>query len=163
MCEFEFWYLIVFQAAISYAHSHNSINFYLMKKYIWSLCCMSLILLLYGCTNLEPIKNLNNQTAPYGLTDQQVGQAIKIAAQNQGWRVSMADEGLIQATLYWDAQHADIDISYSSSGYSIIYLSSYHLNAEDGEIDPKYNDWIYYLNLSIQNELSKMLQSTQSK
>jgi hypothetical protein len=134
-----------------------------MKAYIWSFFLITFVLAMSGCANLEPIQNLNNQTTPYGLTEKQVGQAIKIAAQNQGWRVSMTDDGLIQATLYWNAQHADIDISYSSTGYSIIYLSSYHLNAEDGEIDPKYNDWIYYLNMSIQNELSKMLKSTQNK
>ena len=113
-------------------------------------------IMLTACASLAPIQNLNNQTTPYGLSDKQVGKAIKIAAQNQGWLISSTEEGLIQATLYWNGQHADIDISYSANGYSIIYLSSHHLNATNDEIDPKYNNWIYYLNLAIQNELNYM-------
>jgi len=99
---------------------------------------------------------LNRQNTPFGLSSKQIKQSIVTAAQELKWRVSATEDGLIQATYYSNKQQVDIDIPYSSISYSIIYLSSHNLGAANGQINLKYNQWIYDLNNRIHQELNSI-------
>ena len=115
-----------------------------------------LMILLSSCSNLRPIISLNRQNTPFGLSSKQIKQSIVTAAQELKWRVSATEDGLIQATYYSNKQQVDIDIPYSSISYSIIYLSSHNLGAANGQINLKYNQWIYDLNNRIHQELNSI-------
>lgn len=126
-------------------------------------------LILVGCnttgasiTNFEnqPIKRFDNRT----LTDAEMQQAIRRAANSKGWKVApgYAPNHII-ATLTVNNYHkAIVDITFKKDSYSINYRDSEYLVyaqvAEDrGEllIHPNYNRWVGELNDEIYRQMQE--------
>lgn len=116
------------------------------------------VLLLAACGRLQPIQNMKNQYVPHGLTQQQVGKAIRSGAANIGWGSKQVRPGLIEASIVVrGTYHADVDISYTANSFNVTYKSSKNLNYDKttGAIHRNYNRWIANLVKHIQSSLSR--------
>jgi len=112
---------------------------------------------LFSCTtsavlNLrnEPISSSINGKQP---TVEKVEKAILTAAQKRGWSTRVVKDGLIEASILVRTHQATIQIPYSSTNYSIIYVDSSNLSYDGTNIHKNYNNWIVKLSRSIQSEL----------
>ncbi|GAA5645391.1 MULTISPECIES: hypothetical protein [Vibrio] len=117
----------------------------------------SLILafILVGCGRVQPVMNVENTPVAYNLQSNQVKNAIIEAASDRGWIVAEVNPGELNATIQVRSHAAEVRIPYSEKYYSILYVSSVNLKAEDGHIHRNYNRWINNLNVDIQRELAK--------
>jgi len=108
-----------------------------------------------GCATTKPILNINNAPIAMGHTMEQVRQAIVAAGQSRGWVMQETKPGVVHGTLKARTHQADIDVAYSTTSYSISYVSSVDLNYKDGKIHRNYNKWIENLDTAIKAQLSK--------
>jgi hypothetical protein len=87
-----------------------------------------------------------------------VTRAILTAATNSNpiWNMQVVKPGHIVATLHNRTHMAQVDINYTTKGYSITYKDSADLNydAEKGTIHEGYNKWIQRLDSNIRVKLS---------
>ena len=118
---------------------------------------VGLALLAVGCTSM-PVINLQNQMVPTGagmtqLSQNDVQQAILAAAEKRGWTARVVQPGLIEARILVRVHRASVQIPYTASTYSINYESSENLNYTGTSIHKNYNNWVTYLDRSIQQEL----------
>ena len=70
-----------------------------------------------------------------------------------GWQMVETSPGVIRGTLHLRKHTAVVDVSYSTSKYSIVYQSSVNLDERDGKIHNNYNGWIQNLNRGINAQL----------
>jgi len=83
-----------------------------------------------------------------------VKQAILQAGLARQWVMTPVQPGVINATLKNRDHQANIQITYGPANYSIHYVSSYNLLADNkGNIHRNYNHWIANLNKEIQIRL----------
>jgi hypothetical protein len=84
-------------------------------------------------------------------SDKAVMDAIIKGCESRGWVPSKSGDSEITATLDNRGHHVAVKISYSGSGYEIIYKDSTNMkyNAKNNTIHPKYNTWTHNLNKSI--------------
>ncbi|ASK54034.1 hypothetical protein CEQ48_04425 [Vibrio tarriae] len=120
-------------------------------KIIISFC---LTLLLVGCGRLQPIMQVENTPINYDLQSKQVKSAILLAATNRGWVVNEVAPGVLSAKLHVRSHFAEVKIPYSTKYYSVLYVQSENLKADDGNIHRNYNRWINNLNVDIQRQLA---------
>ena len=113
-------------------------------------------MLLNACSTLSPIKSVDAQNIPEGLTTQQVKKSVILAGQSRGWIMMPVSEGVMNATYTARGHMAKVQIDYSTQFYSISYKDSSNLNLKGNMINRHYNKWIDNLNISIQRQLSKM-------
>lgn len=126
----------------------------MMRKLQLLLIGISMALVMAGCAGTKPIENIDNSPVPAGRTAEQVRAAIGRAGADLGWAIRDVAPGQATGTLNIRRHTAVVDIPYSSSGYDIHYKSSRELNAEEGNIHPRYNDWVRNLDHKIQAQLS---------
>lgn len=119
-------------------------------------------LVLGGCgANMAPVlspKDVPVVTATQGApTTEQVRAAIVAALATKGWTVQ-SEEGLALTAETTSGGHsAAVTIEYSSTRYSIHYLSSSEGLKYDGqEIHRRYNHWIDLLQQAINAELARV-------
>jgi hypothetical protein len=113
-----------------------------------------LALLLVGCGRVQPVMNVEDTPVGYNLQSKQVKMAIMQAATNRGWIVEEVNSGELNAKLHVRSQYAEVQIPFNSKFYSILYLNSDNLKAEDGKIHRNYNRWVNNLNVDIKRQLS---------
>ena len=134
---------------------------YLMKYSTLLLPILLSASLLAGCSNdIDPIHNVN-ESISIPRTPQQVKKAILIAGAKRGWQMTAPQNGLILATfrspdttLRSRDYVANIKILYSANYYTIEYINSENLEADDGYIHQDYNHWIAHLDQDIQDQLN---------
>lgn len=109
--------------------------------------------LLTGCSSPTPIHNVHEQVLLQH-TPEQVKKAILIAGMQRGWSMTAPQDGIIDAKLVKRDFSAHVQISYSSTQYSIQYVDSTNLNAKNGMIHNNYNRWVANLDKDIKTQLS---------
>jgi hypothetical protein len=115
---------------------------------------LSAALLLGGCANTQPIKNVDQEAITHTLTQPQVEKAILVAGLKKHWGMKVVSPGLIRGDLTVRSHQASIDIHYTEHNFSITYVSSSDLDADgQGNIHRNYNRWITMLDEAIRVEL----------
>ena len=124
-------------------------------KQLVFLAALILSLAMVGCRT-APIYNV--EQAPVnvsgGASLSEVKKAIMVAGAGLGWQMKEAAPGHIIGTLYLRKHMAQVDIPYSTSGYSITYKDSQELNYDGSMIHKNYNGWIQNLDKAIQAQLA---------
>lgn len=129
-----------------------------MRKF--GILLVSLVLFV-GCTS-KPMIQIENQGIParYSsktqLDSDQITRAIFAGCQAKGWEAKVIGPGLIEASITVRAHSVTVQIPYSSTSYSITYISSENLDYNNGNIHRSYNNWITYLSNAIQDELKRV-------
>ncbi|WP_108652859.1 hypothetical protein [Dongshaea marina] len=108
---------------------------------------------LTACSRVQPVMNMDNYPIPAGLTMKQIQNDIIAAGSQLGWTIVPQKPGQMIGTLYLRSHKAEVTIRYNQKLYSIIYLDSSNLNYKDGQIHPKYNQWVRNLNKYINQNL----------
>jgi len=124
--------------------------------------CLGLVLIT-GCST-APVYNITDESISTSSGTEpsldQVTKAILAAATgpNQAWEMKVEKPGHILATLFVRTHTTDVDITYTTTSYSITYNSSGNLNydAEGGTIHRNYNGWVQNLNNAILNRLAQL-------
>ncbi|GLT18737.1 lipoprotein [Vibrio zhanjiangensis] len=121
-----------------------------LKLYISVL----LTFLLFGCSRLQPVLNVEDTPVAYDLQNKQVKAAIVQSATNRGWTIKEMSPNVLIAKLRVRSHMAEVKIPYTNKYYSIIYLNSENLKADDGKIHHNYNRWVNNLNVDIQRAIA---------
>jgi hypothetical protein len=120
------------------------------------LVCMS-TLFLYGCPHQAAVFNVADEPvvvmgSEHSLED--VKKAIVRAGSALGWNMKMVEPGKIIGTLHLRKHMAKVEIPFTRSSYSILYMDSDKLNYDGKMIHSNYNGWIQNLNRGINNQLN---------
>ncbi len=108
-----------------------------------------------GCSSYTQVIENPQGEVPQGMTTATVKQSIREALVNRGWVVKSDAQGVITAELNVRSHNAKIRIPYNNKTFSINYVSSANLKAEDGHIHNKYNHWVNNLYEDIKLNFSK--------
>lgn len=127
----------------------------MVKKLCYFLVLFSSLLLAVSCAKRQPVLNIQNKYVSSELTASKVKKCIELGGVSRGWQMSEVKPGLIHGVIDRRGHHAEIDIPYSSKGYSINYASSKNLMANGNMVHRNYNKWIKLLDESIQKYLRK--------
>lgn len=108
---------------------------------------------LVGCVTTKPIATINS-SVPVGLSYKQVESAILGSDdKNRGWVLRKEGKNLIGGKIINRGHSAQISIPFTTTGYSINYVTSQGLNSANGKIHSNYNRWVSNLNNDIQARL----------
>ncbi|HIF9276496.1 TPA: hypothetical protein ACX6QU_000147 [Photobacterium damselae] len=113
-----------------------------------------IVTILTGCSRVQPIRNIENTPVVYNLQVQQVKTAIVQSAINRGWSIEDSKPHVLIAKINVRNHMAEIKIPYDNKYYSIVYLNSSNLKADNGNIHRNYNRWINNLNMDIQRAIT---------
>lgn len=128
-----------------------------MKKFRILAACLVCLFTLVGCSSRSAyILNVNKPITGHYSIDQ-VKNAILEAGQEREWVMTPVSPGVINGHIDQRGHIADIRINYSTSSYSINYVTSQNLRAARGKIHRNYNRWINKLDREIQLRLSAEL------
>ncbi len=131
-----------------------------MKKINSAIAIAGLVLWLGSSTaswgwRSQPIQNVIDapvtSTAPISVA--KVKTSILVAGTELGWKMADISPGVIQGTLNLRKHTAVVDITYTSTKYSIVYKSSINLDEKDGQIHKNYNSWVQNLSRKIGAEI----------
>lgn len=122
-------------------------------RWFSALIAASALLLSVPASALSPIIDLEDQPIPDGLTLDQVKKAIKRGAAVRKWIPKEEGPNAFEATLFNRKYVVKVKITYSRNSYSITYVSSQNMKAQNGRIHRKYNGWVSNLNNDIQRAL----------
>lgn len=116
------------------------------------------LLLLTMAFRQSPLVDPAPISVPAGLTDVQVGKAVKAALIGRGWTVTGDQPGSASASLSRDEWMAKIRVDYDTSHVQIRYVDSSHLKYEvkrDGTrlIHSNYMGWMKFLSGDIGRNL----------
>ncbi|MCA7011707.1 hypothetical protein LF934_03540 [Dickeya dadantii] len=123
-----------------------------MKKqhFLASMVC---VLALAGCARTAPVMNTTTPIAG-NYTADQVKIAILQAGLQRKWVMTPVAPGVINGRIDDRGHSADIRVNYTPSNYTINYVNSYNLKADDGKIHKTYNRWVNNLDREIQLKLA---------
>jgi len=129
-----------------------------MRSFMRSLSFVLVVVALMGCERSQPIYNVESNPVPSiaqkkGASEKIGSIIIKTALANK-WLVDKTRPGLLRCSLKFREHTAVVDITYTSSSYSIQHVSSENLLEEGGMIHRKYNQRIHQLQDAIDRELS---------
>ncbi|AKE52616.1 hypothetical protein [Kangiella geojedonensis] len=112
-----------------------------------------LAIFLSACNTSRPLTNLNNHNIEYLVDEDETLNDIRLsilrAGQVLGWETDTVKPGLIRATLHLRAHTAVVDIPYSLTDYSIIYVDSNNLDYDGQNIHRSYPRWVNNLKAKI--------------
>jgi len=122
------------------------------------------LVLLVGCRTRPPVFNVENANintvSSKEPTLDDVTRAIISASGNSNppWNMEVVKPGHIVATLHNRTHMAQVDIQYTTKGYSITRKDSADLNydAEKGTIHEGYNKWVQRLDSNIRMKLNML-------
>ena len=117
-----------------------------------------------GCRTGSPVFNVEeatiNTVSGKEPTLEDVTRAIVSVAANShpAWNMQVVKPGHIVATLHNRTHMAQVDIQYTTKGYSIIRKDSADLqyDEEKGTIHPGYNKWVQRLDSNIRTRLNTL-------
>ncbi|RDX36283.1 hypothetical protein DZA50_04230 [Kangiella sp. HD9-110m-PIT-SAG07] len=112
-----------------------------------------LVISLSACNTSHPLRNLNNHNIEYLVDEAETIDDIRLsilrAGQVLGWKMDTVKPGLIRGTLHLRAHTAVVDIPYSLTDYSIIYVDSNNLDYDGHSIHRSYPRWVNNLRAKI--------------
>ncbi|KGT94265.1 lipoprotein [Erwinia typographi] len=117
------------------------------------ISALTVIFALAGCARTEPVHNIN-ETVSSHYSDEQMKSAIIQAGLSRQWVMKAEAPGVIAGHLSQRGHTVDIRVTYSASRYSINYVSSSNLLAENGQIHRNYNRWVNNLDQDIKLRLA---------
>lgn len=122
----------------------------LLTRTFWVALIMSFVV---ACTGQPVQQRQMTPLAEFGLSINQVEEAIQTGARAKGWRIVSIGNGEAVLDVYVRSHYAKVSVEYSATGYSINYLDSENLdyNARKGTIHRSYNRWVSYLDTEIRN------------
>lgn len=122
-----------------------------------SIAALAIALAVASCSQNQPLVTYDEvpTKATVEVTQEQVGEAIIDAGTKRGWSMTEVEPGLIRGEILVRGKHkVEVNIPYTASSFSILYLSSDNMNYQlrDGQprIHPKYNSWIKNLKSDIE-------------
>lgn len=124
-----------------------------MKKYIKLFTALAIVGALAGCVRTAPIAQISS-TVSSGHTQAEVKNAILKAGAQRQWIMSEVKPGIIKARQQSNKHQAEVQITYTATGYNIKYDSSLNLKASGGKIHKTYNRWVRNLDKDIQVSLA---------
>lgn len=124
-----------------------------LLRWVSTLLATGALLLSLPASALQPIIDLEDQVVPDGLTLKQVKAAIQRGAAVRKWIAKEKGPNEFEVTLFNRKYVVKVKITYSTNSYSITYLSSQNMKAQNGRIHRKYNGWVSNLNNDIQRAL----------
>jgi hypothetical protein len=92
---------------------------------------------------------LENSSFGASLTREQAAKAITLGGARLGWNIVAVKPGLMEGTLVNREHTVVVNIPYTAGNYSIQYVSSINMYAENGMIHKSYNRWIRNLEKEI--------------
>ncbi len=112
---------------------------------------------LSGCRS-QPIRDANDRPIPSGATLTEVSKIIQSAGNSLGWAMKETKPGLIVGTLYLRDHEANVEIPFTTTSYSIRYVSSKNLkfDASKRTIHSNYNGWVTNLDNRIRAQLASL-------
>ena len=130
-----------------------------MKKYCTLLLGVLCAAIIAACShNTGRTVTLQNIQTPisshHHYSNDQIRDAIVQAGLGRKWMMNQISPGVIDAHLDNRKHSAAVRITYSASGYTINYVNSHNLMAENGQIHRNYNRWVNNLDRDIQIKLS---------
>lgn len=129
------------------------------------LIVLAVIMVVFvGCRSTTPVFNVEDATintvSGADPTLEDVTRAIVSSATNShpAWNMQVVKPGHIVATLHNRTHMAQVDIQYTTKGYSITRKDSVDLqyDAEKGTIHPGYNKWVQRLDSTIRTKLNML-------
>ncbi|MEM1434031.1 MAG: hypothetical protein AAGG11_08265 [Pseudomonadota bacterium] len=124
-----------------------------LVRWLTALLASGALLLSLPASALQPIIDLEDQIVPDGLSLKQVKTAIKRGAAVRKWIAKEKGPNAFEVTLFNRKYVVKVKITYSANSYSITYVSSQNMKAQNGRIHRKYNGWVSNLNNDIQRAL----------
>ena len=79
--------------------------------------------------------------APSGTSDEQLAAAIRSAAEEEGWLITAAAPGVMEALLLIRSHRAEVTIRYDESNFSITYADSWNLNYNPKDLRKRGSRW----------------------
>lgn len=117
----------------------------------YALFNVVLLIMLFGCTRVGPIEVYQPITKErYALVD--IENAIEYAAKQRGWKVIDKREGIYTLVYYSPYYELNVEIRYSSDGYTISYSHLDELSKKKESFSQK-NKKIKILQKSIRKRL----------
>ena len=134
------------------------------RRSLKQLVFLFVIMVLFVGCRTTPVFNVDNATintvSGKEPTLDDVTKGIVDAAGNSHppWNMEVVKPGHIVATLHNRQHMAQVDIQYTTKGYSITRKDSAELkyDAEKGTIHPSYNKWIQRLDSNIRIKLNML-------
>ena len=117
------------------------------------------ILTLAGCGSADPVLNFTNSPVVASADKKNmddIKRGIILAGSRIGWQMRLLKPGTIIATSFRRGRMAKVEITYTTSTYSITYKDSSNLQYDGSTIHGTYNKWVTHLHRSIRANLSKM-------
>ncbi len=131
-----------------------------MKRNVFCVCVLGLVLLAAGCRGGAPVVNLTDRSVPAvrPVAFEEVTKTIISAGAGLGWDMKAVSPGLIKGTLHLRDHTAMVDINYTATNYSITYSDSVNLkyDAAANTIHPNYNGWVQRLDQTIRSRLAAL-------
>ncbi|MCH9297466.1 hypothetical protein C7431_102185 [Pantoea allii] len=124
-----------------------------MKKSMKWFAALAVVGALAGCARTAPLEKIHT-TLTAGHTQDQVKNAILKAGVQRQWIMTQVAPGEIKARQQVRDHMAEVRITYSATGYDILYDHSTNLLASGGQIHKSYNRWVQNLDKDIQVNLS---------
>lgn len=131
----------------------------ILKMARTSIVAASLALVATGCARQEPVYNVISHPVPAAARDislDRMQKAIVLAGADQGWIMTPVEGGHLRGHTDHHGHSADIEVLFTSTNYSVSYVSSANLSATaDGQIHLNYNKWIHQLEDAIDRQIIK--------
>ena len=122
-------------------------------RWLMALLATASLTLALPAHALQPIIDLEDQPIPDGLSMSQIKTAIKRGAAVRKWIPKEAGNNAFDITLFNRGFVVKVKLTYTQNSYSITYVSSQGLKAQNGQIHRKYNGWVSNLNNDIQRAM----------
>lgn len=121
------------------------------------ILCLLLSIVLTGCMRVKTL-NMPFANVPAGLTLPEVRKAIVDGCLKKHWTVIQETDTQVVARIIVRGKHeATVVIAYNLSQYTIKYANSVNLHYQEKNgqerIHRNYNNWVHYLQQSIDSEL----------
>lgn len=132
-----------------------------MTKHMPKLFVLLPLLILLMGARTAPIVDPVSLDVQAGLTQKQVGEAVRQALMERRWLIDTNNPGSIDSTLHVRKHTVKIHVDFSATKVTFHYVSSENLNysEEEGEriIHKSYNSWIDNLVNSTRLQLQRVV------
>ena len=125
----------------------------IVNRWLLTFFASAALVLAMPAQALQPIIDLEDQPIPDGLSMKQIKSAIKRGAAVRKWIAKEQGSNAYEITLFNRGFVVKVKLTYSQNSYSITYVSSQGLKAQNGRIHRKYNGWVSNLNNDIQRAM----------
>lgn len=118
------------------------------------ICIFLLTLSVSACNTTIPLQPIYTDPINYKLSSSQMQQAILEAGMGRGWLMTPTKTGEISAELNIRTHKLTTLVKYDANSFSVNYVNSVNLNAEDGKIHRQYANWVNNLRQDIKIKMN---------